>query len=48
MVATRRNNFRGGGFSRWDRRDVGLRPENALSRADRTFEFALLVSLFRI
>jgi hypothetical protein len=30
----RRGGFRGG-FSRFDRRDVGLKPENALSRVDR-------------
>jgi hypothetical protein len=34
MNAQRRGGFRGG-FSRWDRRDVGLKPENALSRAER-------------
>lgn len=34
MVALRRGGFRGN-FSRWDRRDGGLKPENALSRAER-------------
>lgn len=36
IMAPRRGGFRGG-FSRWDRRDVGLKPENALSRAERTY-----------
>lgn len=33
MAGPRRNGFRGGNYGRWDRRENGLRPENALSRA---------------
>ena len=33
----RRNGNTRAGFGRWDRREVGLRPENALSRVARKF-----------
>lgn len=35
-MARRNGNMRSG-FGRWDRREVGLRPENALSRVARKF-----------
>jgi hypothetical protein len=42
----RRGGFRGG-FSRFDRRDVGLKPENALSRVDRMSARFILCSCHR-
>lgn len=36
MAARRPSNFRPS-YSRWDRREIGLKPENALSRVARKF-----------
>lgn len=46
MAARRPAGFRPG-YSRWDRREIGLKPENALSRVARKSPLIVLISIFR-
>lgn len=41
----RRMGYRSG-YSRWDRRDIGLKPENALSRVARTYSHFISIASF--
>lgn len=46
MAARRPAGYRPG-YSRWDRREIGLKPENALSRVARKSLLIVFISTFR-